>query len=181
MNLLEVRALISNIKIMKKCLYLAILAFACFQSPTDVYAACTDPAGPDVNWQRCNMDGLSLDNVDLSSARLRDTSFLRGSLDGADLKNVSAFRTKFVSSSLVDANFSKASLPEADFTKADLRGANFTGANLKRARLFKTVLRGANLTKAKIEGADLTKADLSGATWLDGKRICAEGSIGRCM
>ena len=29
--------------------------------------------------------------------------------------------------------------------------------------------------------ADLTRADLSGATWIDGKRICAEGSIGRCL
>ncbi len=180
-NLLEVKSLISNIKVMNKSLCFAIIAFAYFQSSSAVLAACTDPAGADVNWQRCNMDGLNLNNVQLSGARLRDTSFLRGSLNQADLKNISAFRTKFVSASLVDANFTKASLPEADFTKADLQGADFTRANLKRARLFKAILRGANLTKAKIEGADLTEADLSGATWIDGKRICAEGSIGRCM
>ncbi|WP_417453849.1 pentapeptide repeat-containing protein [Kiloniella sp.] len=180
LNLLEVRPLISNIKVMKKSLCLAILVFTYFQSSSVVLAACTDPAGADVDWQRCNMDGLNLDDVDLSGSHLRGASFLRGSLDQADLNNISAFRVKFVSASLVEADFSKASLPEADFTKANLQSANFTKANLKRARLFKTNLRGANLTKAKIEGADLTKADLSGATWIDGKRICAEGSIGRC-
>ncbi|KLN60600.1 hypothetical protein WH96_12205 [Kiloniella spongiae] len=166
---------------MNKSLCLAVVALFCVQFSSTVLAACTDPAGVDVNWQRCNMDGLNLDDVQLSGARLRDTSFLRGSLNQADLKNVSGFRTKFVSASLVEADFTKASLPEADFTKAKLQGADFTKANLKRARLFKAILRGANLTKAKIEGADLTEADLSGATWIDGKRICAEGSIGRCM
>ena len=38
----------------------------------------------------------------------------------------------------------------------------------------------ADLTGVKLGGADLTLADLSGATWTDGKRVCSEGSIGRC-
>jgi len=126
------------------------------------------------------MDGLNLDEVNLASARLRDTSFIRGSLENADLQKVSAFRTKFVSAMLRNVNFSKASLPEADFTKANLTSANFMEADLRRARLFKANLRGANLTKAKLKGADITKADLTGATWVDGMKICAEGSIGRC-
>ena len=33
----------------------------------------------------------------------------------------------------------------------------------------------------RMRGADLHYADLSGATWVDGKKICAEGSIGRCL
>ena len=30
------------------------------------------------------------------------------------------------------------------------------------------------------EEVDLLRADLSGATWIDGRTICAEGSIGQC-
>ena len=54
------------------------------------------------------------------------------------------------------------------------------GADLRLARLFRATLRGADLTNARLGGADLNRADLSGATWTDGTRICAEGSIGRC-
>ena len=59
-------------------------------------------------------------------------------------------------------------------------GASLIGADLRRARLFRAILRNANLTDARLKGADLARADLSGATWTDGERICAEGSIGRC-
>ena len=38
----------------------------------------------------------------------------------------------------------------------------------------------ARLDGAQLEEADLSKADLTGATWIDGKRVCAEGSIGKC-
>ncbi|MFD2206366.1 pentapeptide repeat-containing protein [Kiloniella antarctica] len=167
-------------KTMNNILQFSALTLGLFLVSFPAAAACTDPPAQEVNWQRCNMDGLNFDGVDLTSGRLRDTSFIRGSMNNANLQNVSAFRTKFVSTSLIETNFTKASLPEADFTKADLTGVNFTEANLGRARLYKAMLRGANLTKAKLKGADLTKADLSGATWVDGKKICAEGSVGRC-
>ena len=51
---------------------------------------------------------------------------------------------------------------------------------MRRARLFRADLRGADLSGARLFDADLTRADLSGATWTDGKRVCAEGSIGVC-
>ena len=41
-------------------------------------------------------------------------------------------------------------------------------------------MRGADLTNAVLEGADLLRTDFSGARWIDGRTICAEGSIGRC-
>ncbi len=43
-------------------------------------AACTDPPAHEVNWQRCILDGLELEGVDLSGARLRDGSFFRSNL-----------------------------------------------------------------------------------------------------
>ncbi len=143
-------------------------------------AACTDPPGPEVNWQRCILDGLNLEGVDLSGARLRDGSFFRSELSGSDLSGANAFRAKFVNAKLRETNFDGAKLSEVDFTKADLRGASFRDADLRRARFFRADLRGADFTGARLKGADLTRADLSGTIWIDGERVCAEGSQGRC-
>ncbi len=143
-------------------------------------AGCTDPPQPRVNWQRCNMDGLDLSGTDLSDARLRDTSFIRATLEGVQFRKVSAFHAKFINAQLRGTNFDGARLEEADFTKADLEGASFAGADLRRAKLFRSSLKSAKLSGARLDDADLTRADLSGATWTDGKRICAENSIGRC-
>ena len=143
-------------------------------------AACTDPPAPEVNWQRCILDGLELEGVDLSGARLRDGSFFRSKLSGSDLSGVNAFRAKFVNAELRETKLDGANLSEVDLTKADLRGASLKGADLRRARLFRADLSGADLTDARLRGADLTRAELSGATWTDGQRICAQGSRGRC-
>ncbi|RMD62646.1 MAG: pentapeptide repeat-containing protein [Alphaproteobacteria bacterium] len=149
-------------------------------SVAPVRAGCTDPPAPGVNWQRCVLDGSVFQGVDLAGARLRDASFFRSDLSGSDLSGISAFRVKFVNTDLRGARLDKAKLSEADFTKADLSEASLVGADLRRARFFHATLRGADLTGARLRGADFTGADLSGATWIDGKRICAEGSIGRC-
>ncbi len=138
--------------------------------PGTALAACTDPPAPKVNWQRCAFDGLDLTGVDLSGARLRDGSFFRSDLSGSDLSKTSAFRAKFVNTALREVKLDGAKLSEADFTKADLTGASLKGADLRRV----------DLTGARLRGADLPRAGLSGATWIDGKRVCAEGSLGRC-
>jgi hypothetical protein len=135
-------------------LLLAVLVAAglgSFANPRPAVAGCTEPPGPGVNWQRCTFDGLK-----------------------------EAYRAKFVNAGLQGAVFDGAKLYEADLTKADLTGASLVGVDLRRARLYRAVLRDANLTSAQLKGADLTRADLSGATWTDGERVCAEGSVGRC-
>lgn len=143
-------------------------------------AACTDPPAPQVNWQRCVLDGLEFQKVDLTGARLRDASFFRADLSKANLTEIGGYRTKFVNAVLRDARLDGAELSAADFTKADLTGATLTEADLRRVRFFGAILRGADLTGARLTGADFTRANLSGATWVDGNRVCAEGSIGRC-
>ena len=155
-----------------------LLAALLFAEPAA--AACTDPPAPGVNWQRCAMDGITLTGVDLSGARLRDTSFFRSDLSGANLSKVSGYRSKFVNAALVGVILDDAILEATDFTKANLSVVSLVGADLRRARLFRTVLRGADLTGARLTGADLAFADLTGATWTDGERVCSEGSIGRC-
>ncbi len=143
-------------------------------------AACTDPPGPGVNWQRCTFDGLDFKEVDLTGARLRDSSFFRSDLSKSDLSNTRSFRVKFVNAVMTEVTLDGSHLQNADFTKADLTNASLVGVDLRRARMFRANLRGADLTDVRLNGADITRADLSGATWTDGKRICAEGSVGRC-
>jgi uncharacterized protein YjbI with pentapeptide repeats len=184
-NLIAVGGRMANPKLMnKRCLILAFgLAAGLLSGVLGVgqaAAGCTDPPNPGVNWQRCNFNGFDLKEVVLTGARLRDGSFFRTDLSGSDLSNTSAFRAKFVNADMRGANLGGAKLSEADFTKADLSGASLSGADLRRARFFHADLRGADLTGARLRGADLTMADLSGATWTDGKRVCAEGSQGRC-
>ncbi len=143
-------------------------------------AACSDPPAPGVNWQRCLMNGVDLGGVDLTGAKLRDNSHFRSALDRARLVAVDGFRAKFVNASLVGADLSRGKFSEADFTKADLGRARLVNTDLRRAKLFRAVLRGADLSGARLQGADTGKADFSGATWTDGQKVCAEGSIGFC-
>jgi uncharacterized protein YjbI with pentapeptide repeats len=143
-------------------------------------AACTDPPGFEVNWQRCNLNGLDFARVDLREARLRDASFLRSNLAESDLSGSNAYRAKFVNADLTGAKLDAAYMLEADLTKAKLTGASMVGADLRQARFFDADLRGSDLTGARITGADLTRARLDGATWVDGERICGENSVGRC-
>ena len=143
-------------------------------------ADCTASAAPKVDWQRCYMDGRGFVGDDLTQARLRETSFQRSDLSGANLTKVDAYRVRFISAGLKGAKLDDGLFAEADFTKADLTGASMVRTDLRRARFFHASLRGADLTGAKILGADLLNADLSGARWTDGSHICAEGSLGQC-
>lgn len=144
-------------------------------------ADCTDPPDPGVNWQSCNFNGLTLTELNLEGARLRETSFLRADISESDLRGIEGYKLRLVSAKAHNVDFEGAGLSRADLTKADLTGANFKDADLRNARLYQSILREANLSGAKLTGADLNNADLSGATWIDGERVCREGSIGRCF
>lgn len=146
----------------------------------DAHAACTDTPAPSVQWRRCLLDGIDLSDDNVSGGDLRDASFKRADLSGANLANIQGRRAKFVSASMAGANMSGADLVQADFTNADLSGANLKGANLRGARLFQANLRGVDLTDAVLDSADLLHVDFSGARWTDGHTVCAEGSAGAC-
>ncbi len=143
-------------------------------------ADCTQPAAPGVDWQRCLFDDRDLSGQNLSHAHLVDASFARVGLAGVDFSGADAYRAKFISATMSKARLDGGNFAEADFTKADLTGASLKKADLRRAHFFKASLRGADLTGANTQGADLLNADLSGATWTDGKRVCAAGSISDC-
>lgn len=144
-------------------------------------ADCADFGEPGVDWRRCILDRQDLRNLDLTGANLRSARFARADLSGSNLKNVDGFTAHFVSAILKGVTFDGARLSESDFTKADLEGASMVNADLRRARFFRANLRGVNLTGAKLRAANFLNADLTGATWIDGKKICGEGSLGKCF
>lgn len=143
-------------------------------------AACTDTPQPGVDWRRCLLDNRNFVDVDLAGATLRDGFFARSDLSQSDFSAVDARRAKFTDAVLVDTHWAGARLIGTDFTKSDLSGASFEGADLRRARFFRADLRGVDFTGARLDGTDFLKADLSGALWIDGNKVCAEGSSGQC-
>lgn len=145
------------------------------------HAACIDVPAPDVYWRRCVFDQQDLTDVDLTGASLRDSSFKRADLSTSILAGVDARRAKFVTSVMQNVVLDDANLARADLTKADLTGASLKGVDLTWARMFRADLTGADLTGARLDNTDLLQAVLDGATWVDGKTVCAEGSIGRCQ
>lgn len=149
-------------------------------SAVPVHATCSDPAGPGVDWRRCLLDRRGFEQADLTGAVLRDTSLQRTNLSKAKLVEVEGQDARFVSATLAGADLSRSNFRGADFSRADLRGATLKDTDLRLARFFNAHLQGAVLTGANLTGVDLTGAQLTGATWIDGARICGEGSIGVC-
>lgn len=84
---------------------------------------------------KCNLDGASFENADLSGAYLSQSSFQ-------------------------GANFQGANLSGAKITRADLRFAKFDGANLEGADL-----RGANYDKEQLEGTTGTPIGSPPSRW----------------
>ncbi len=98
---------------------LAALALAALTA-TSAQAACTDPAGPGVNWSGCNKNGIRVPGANLS---------------GANLSN---------------ATFSPTAKYKADFSNADLRGANFSGSTITSANFAGATLSGATWTNGQV-------------------------------
>lgn len=148
--------------------------------PASAYASCMDAPRPDVEWVRCLLNERTFTGISIPNAVVRDSSFNRAILDNADMEGVDARRAKFVSASMKGVILRDANLQYADMTKVVLDNADLTGADMRSARLFQASLRSANLTGALLDNADFYRTDLSGATWVDGKTICGEGSLGIC-
>jgi uncharacterized protein YjbI with pentapeptide repeats len=165
---------------MKRAHSAAFAAVLLALSAQTALAACTEFPEPGGNWRRCYHDGRDLTGVNLEGAMLRDATFQRSAMKGANLSQVDGYRAKFVSATMTGVRFDHARLIEADLTRADLTGASFVETDLRNAKLVNAILRDANLTGAKVQGTDFRNADLSGATWVDGSRKCAEQSIGQC-
>ncbi len=104
--------------------------------------------------QDINEDGVSLADLEMSSAILEFINLSNADLRRADLSK---------------ANLQYAILKSADLSGADLNGADLNGADLSGADLTHTNLSGVNLRNANLQNASLNKAKLRGTTMPDGK------------
>lgn len=151
-------------------------------------ANCKAYAGPGVDWQECDKNGLMLGGSDFSGANLFGTDFsatdLRGSnLEGANLEKavllrsslagakakkanfarIEAYRTNFSGIAADGASFASAELQRADFSGAQLTGANFEKAELGRANFADAVITGSGFALANLSRADLSGAGFEGS------------------
>jgi hypothetical protein len=99
----------------------------------------------------------------LVGADLREGSFQRTRLEGADLRHTVLTGANLVEADLRRADCARADLNDAVLTKADLSGAILTEATIRRADLRDASLIGARLARADMSGSNLTNADLTGS------------------
>src|SRR6266699_2059179 len=114
----------------------------------------------------------SLQNTDLTEAKLRGASLWRGDLSKSNLNMANLPRADLGQADLSKAYLSEARLCGATLWGADLNGANLCKADLSRADSYEARRFPVNLRKDKPEttlllarlcGADLTEARLLGA------------------
>lgn len=148
---------------------------------TAALAGCADAPQPGVDWRKCIMHSRAFPGVDLTGAQLRDGRFTRANFADSVMESSDLRRAKFIDADMRGVKFDGARLSGADLTRANLAGASMRDANLTRTQMQKANLRGVDLTGAMLNDTVLTEADLSGATWIDGKTVCAEGSISYCQ
>ena len=123
--------------------------------------------------------------ADLSLYAIEDFDFSGWDLQDVHVSHSILTRCRFVSTTLVGADFDQTRAPGADFHNAilvkaevyetDLHGACFDGANLARATVVASNLGGATFRHANLLGVtfvecDLRNADFDGAN-LDGTRF----------
>ncbi|WP_158089060.1 pentapeptide repeat-containing protein [Cognaticolwellia mytili] len=94
---------------------------ACFFiNSTSVYAACSDPAAPEVDWSGCNKSGITFTDLNLNGANLENANFRNSQFIG---------ETDFTEANLIRADFNGASFNDGD-SVVDFRGARIANINL---------------------------------------------------
>ncbi len=117
-----------------------------------------------------NAPGVDMHNSSMATMRLDNAYLVKANLSYSILQLTS----------LQGANLMLANLEGAHMHGVNLKEANLMMANLSKVNLLDADLSGANLLGANLSGATLLKAKLDNATWTDG-RVCAVGSIGKCL
>lgn len=153
-------------------LLLVVCAYLLFYRPVPESAGanCNASARPQINWNNCQLEGVSLPGVDLRRASLKNTNFSGASLSGGKLGDADLSYAVLSITDLSSADLSRAKLLGTSLRNADLRGAHLDNADLSYADLTGAVLTGASLLGAKLDHA----------IWVD-HRPCLAGSIGGCL
>lgn len=109
---------------------------------------------------RIDLNGINLDDADLSMANLKYVTLQRSELNHADLSKANlsfvnleyakCIRAKFIAADLAEATLDHAECGSADFRKADLRFCNMSGTDFHTANLAGANLAVSKLWQAKI-------------------------------
>ncbi|MBE9064099.1 pentapeptide repeat-containing protein [cf. Phormidesmis sp. LEGE 11477] len=141
-----------------------------------------------ISLQNADLNGIHLENVNLSNVDLRQADFRGANLEGANLTEANLNRAcfnganlsnavleqapiheaEFIGSRLDKAIFCNSYLVKADFSNASLRGADFSQASLQRsifsnADLHHSCFKEADLIYSQMRSASLVDANLQGA------------------
>lgn len=123
-----------------------------------------------------NFSDHNLNQMNLLSAKLSNSKFVKSTLIGTNLQSSDLHKANFYNANLAQANLKNADLQNAQFVRANLKNADLQGANLRQANLTNAILketnlRGANLTGATIDEDQLKEAKTNWSTiYPNGKR-----------
>ncbi|MDX2506686.1 MAG: pentapeptide repeat-containing protein [Gammaproteobacteria bacterium] len=131
----------------------------------------------------CSANGQ--DGSVFDGCHLQRKDFSRLSLKGSSFKNALLQNSQFIQASLQNSQLDYANLSHTDLSSANLTGASLRAADLRGALLSRTLFTRADLSYANLTGAKAAKIKFTGTNlantiWFDGK-VCAKGSIGRCL
>jgi uncharacterized protein YjbI with pentapeptide repeats len=104
-----------------------------------------------------HLDGIILDEANLSGSYPPDLNFTGEFLDGRDARTLGAI---LVGAKLTTASLRNAELSFVNFESADLSDADLREAYLYNTRLRKATLEQCNFTEARLPWADLWEANL---------------------
>lgn len=109
-----------------------------------------------------HQDG-TLQNMDLSGAKLSEATLAASDLQSVDFRGAKLEHAYFLEANLQEANFDYAEMTFANFRGANLQGASFKQAKLDKANFARTDLSQANLEDANLSGANFWRTTLKGA------------------
>ena len=137
----------------------------------------------EINLSKAKLNGIEMNGINLSNANLSEAQLVNAELFYANLTNVDLnhsnctgivlYKSNLGFANLNHANcssgnFSKANLMFADFSDGNFSGANFAQANLKGVNFKGAYLSGANLKGANVIMDDLEEAYLVGTIMPNG-------------
>lgn len=126
---------------------------------------------PRSNHEGWHLEGIDLEEADLTQELMKGAHLEEANLEGAHLKGADLNQAFLEGARLYGADLTCAYLSRAHLEEAHLEEAHLEEAHLERA-----FLNGANLTSAYLSGADLSGADLTrahlGGAYLIGALYC---------
>lgn len=150
---------------------------------------------------KATFDGADLSGVIFSLAEIKNTTFVGGKLERAqlyevkigenvDFSQISAKWTLFLRVGLVGVRFAGADFSNGAFAELDLTGANFDGAILEKTTFLQCKLDRTSFRRGKYQGvqvvhgcsceeADFSESDLTNANFRSARLVNAK--LGRCQ